>query len=197
MSFGGGDSEAKRSAIDYAYAAGVTLIAAAGNAGCRCISYPAAYQTVLAISAFDHNDNMALFSSYGYWIDVASPGVSIYSTYFDDRYATKSGTSMAAPHVCGVAGLILSKNPSFSHEEVRQVLRISADDVDVIGWDIRSGHGRINADNSLKIFDAAETNPEIIKKTKKIIQDIDPDAWNELLRVEFERRIGNLQIIYG
>ena len=151
MSFGGSSSSTLQNAIDYAHAAGVILIAAAGNDSGTYLSYPAGYDSVLAVSAFDHNDNKASFSTYGHWIDVAAPGVSIYSTYFDDTYATFSGTSMAAPHVCGVAGLILSHNPPFSNEEVRQILRVSADDVSTTGWDEESGYGRINAYNALQI----------------------------------------------
>jgi len=150
-SFSGPGSSTLKDATDYAYSEGVTLIASAGNDYGKYLKYPAGYDTVLAISAFDHNDNKANFSTYGHWIDVAAPGASIYSTYFDDTYATFSGTSMAAPHVCGVAGLILSKNPAFSNEEVRQVLRVSADDVSTLGWDEESGYGRINAYNALQI----------------------------------------------
>ena len=58
---------------------------------------------------------------------------------------------MAAPQVCGVAGLILSHNPAFSNKEVRQVLRISADDVSTAGWDEQAGYGRLNAFNALQI----------------------------------------------
>ncbi len=151
MSFGGGDSETIQDAINYASAAGVILIASAGNGGCNCLQYPAAYDTVLSISSFDHNDVKASSSNYGDWIDVAAPGVDIYSTFANGTYAFSSGTSMAAPQVCGVAGLILSNNPGFSREEVRQILRVSADDVSSAGWDEQSGYGRINAFNALQI----------------------------------------------
>jgi len=152
MSFGGSSSsDTMKHAIDGAYALGLTLIAAAGNSGCRCINYPAGYDTVIAVSAFNHHDTKAYFSNYGYWIDVAAPGEDITSTVFDNTYAIYSGTSMAAPHVCGVAGLILSKNPDFTHEEVRQALRVSADDVASAGLDEQSGYGRINAFKALQL----------------------------------------------
>jgi len=202
MSFSGPGSRTLKDAIDYAYSAGVTLIASAGNDYGKYLNYPSGYNTVLAISAFDHNDNKAYFTTYGHWIDVAAPGVSIYSTYFDDTYATFSGTSMAAPHVCGVAGLILSNNPAFSNEEVRQVLRVSADDVSTLGWDEESGYGRINAYNTLQISSAcvAKINTpslnERIKGTADIIgtasgtnfqyyevyygQEITPASWTQI-----------------
>ena len=85
MSFGGGASETIQDAIDYASAAGVILIASAGNnSPCNCIQYPAAYDSVLAVSSFDHNDEKAGSSNFGNWIDVAAPGVSIYSTFVNN-----------------------------------------------------------------------------------------------------------------
>ena len=113
MSFGGGTSETITSAIDYANASGVILIASAGNSGCNCIQYPAAFDSVLAVSSFDHNDVIAGSSNFGSWVDIAAPGVSIYSTYANNSYQFLSGTSMAAPQVCGVAGLILSILPDY------------------------------------------------------------------------------------
>ena len=81
---------------------------------------PCSYDSVLSISSFDHNDLKAGSSNFGDWIDLGAPGVSIYSTYVNNTHQFLSGTSMAAPQVCGVAGLILSHNPGFSREEVRQ-----------------------------------------------------------------------------
>jgi subtilisin family serine protease len=58
-------------------------------------------------------------SNYGFWVAIGAPGTAIYSTLFDDTYASWSGTSMAAPHVAGLAGLILSRTPTFTNDEVR------------------------------------------------------------------------------
>jgi len=153
MSFIGSASQTIKNAIDYAYSEGVTLIAAAGNSNTVSMQFPAAYDEVIAVSATDHNDDKAYFSNYGSWIDVAAPGVNVYTTAFNNTYSSYSGTSMAAPYVCGVAGLILSRNPLLTHDQVRQVLRFSADDIGTIGWDQYFGYGRVNAHVGLQIED--------------------------------------------
>lgn len=95
-------------AIIAAKNAGITVVAAAGNSG-GAVSYPAAYPEAIAVSATDKNNIIAYFSSRGSEIDIAAPGVSIYSTYKGIGYATLSGTSMAAPHVVAVAALVISQ----------------------------------------------------------------------------------------
>jgi thermitase len=117
MSLGGGGSSTLESAVNYAWGKGVVLAAAAGNSGTSDPLYPAFYDNVIAVAATDHNDAKASFSNYGAWVDVAAPGVNILSTAPDHRnriwgsgvkYAMGSGTSMATPHVAGVAGLVWS-----------------------------------------------------------------------------------------
>ena len=146
MSFGSNSySQSQKDAIDYADSLGVVLIASAGNDGAASRKYPAAYDRVIAVSASDDDDQLAASSNYGSCIEVAAPGVGIYSTVFDDSYVTWSGTSASAPFVSGLAALILSKDPSLSAEEVRQSIRVSADDTGDAGWDEYFGYGRINA----------------------------------------------------
>jgi len=143
MSWGGyGISKAIKEAIDYAYAKGVVLIAAAGNSDIHLKSYPAGFDNVIAVAATDIGDAKAGFSNYGSWIDIAAPGVDVLSTMFNDTYASWSGTSMSAPFVAGLAALILSKNSTFSNEEVRNILRSTTDPVIS---DKYVGLGRINA----------------------------------------------------
>jgi subtilisin family serine protease len=149
-------------AINYAYAKGAVIVFAAGNDGCECISYPAAGENTIAVSATNSTDQHASFTTYGPWIDVAAPGVDILSLRYGDmygdgvhnvtdKYYIASGTSMAAPHVAGLASLILSKHPEFTNDEVLQVIRQSADDIESPGWDLYSGYGRINVEKALKI----------------------------------------------
>jgi thermitase len=97
------------SAVQYAYGKGATLVCAAGGSNASTPSYPAYYSECVAVAATDQNDNKASFSSYGTWVDTSAPGVSIYSTYWDNTYATLSGTSMATAHVSGLAGLLYSQ----------------------------------------------------------------------------------------
>ena len=85
---------------------------AAGNENTMQPSYPAAFSKVLSVAAVSYTGQRAPFSNYGDYIDVAAPGVQIPSTYFNQQYAALSGTSMASPHVAGLAGLLLSVNPN-------------------------------------------------------------------------------------
>ncbi|MCL7412234.1 MAG: S8 family peptidase [ANME-2 cluster archaeon] len=103
------DSQALHNAIDNAYDSGVLLVAAGGNANGGSVRYPAAYDSVIAVTATDADDHLARFSPIGQEIELAAPGVGIYST-IRGGYGIMDGTSMAAPHVTGVAALILSSD---------------------------------------------------------------------------------------
>jgi subtilisin family serine protease len=144
MSWGSsGVSQIILDAIDYSYSKGAILVAAAGNYNTYVNFYPASYDNVIAVAATNHNDNRAGFSNYGSWVDVAAPGVDIYSTLFNDTYEAWSGTSMSTPTVSGLVGLILSKNPNFTQDEVLTIIRSTTDSVNYTAHYI--GTGRINA----------------------------------------------------
>ena len=116
-----------RDAIDYAYARGVLLIAAAGNERSRDTIYPAGYRKVIAVAATDQNKQRFYQSNFGASIDIGAPGNVILSTQIGNRYRRLTGTSMATPHVSGVAALILSKRPNLTHDEARQIILTTAD----------------------------------------------------------------------
>jgi len=150
MSWGGyGYSQLIYEAIQYAYDAGVLLVAAAGNDGTNLKLYPAAYEEVIAVTATDINDQKAWWSNFGEWVELAAPGVDIYSTV-PWGYEYLSGTSMAAPHVAGVAALALSRFPNSSREWLRLWLRYATDDLGASGFDVYYGYGRINARKSVE-----------------------------------------------
>lgn len=134
------------SAINYAQGRGVVVVAAAGNNGSSAPFYPAFYSDVIAVASTDMFDNLAPSSDYGDWVDVAAPGGNIYSTLPNNRYASLSGTSMASPHVAGLAGLVFSRvadtnGNGFLNDEVRACIQGNADSIGISGI----GSGRINA----------------------------------------------------
>lgn len=158
-------SSALEEACNAAYEAGLVLVAAAGNEGdgdpsTTEISYPAAFDSVIAVGATDEYDNVADFSNTGEYLELAAPGVNILSTMptyrvwlniaygVSEDYAELSGTSMACPHVAGVAALIIAANPGISNVEVRQILQQTADDVNGDGWDSAYGYGLVDADEA-------------------------------------------------
>lgn len=140
-------------AIRYAYKNDVTLIAAAGNDNVNTPMYPAAYEEVIAVSAVDEHRHKAIFSNYGEHIDVAAPGEHIPSTYLDNSYVMMSGTSMAAPHVAGLAGLIRSIKPELRNDEVADIIRASANDIGPKGVDPYYGHGEIDVVRALQMLE--------------------------------------------
>jgi serine protease len=133
-SFGGGGYDAATAtAVTNAKAHGVIVVAAAGNDGTNIDTnpeYPASYSgdNVIAVAATDSNDKLASFSNYGpNTVDIAAPGVSIYSTLPKGKYGTYSGTSMAAPHVAGAMALVWDAHPTWNYQQVIQAVLKTAD----------------------------------------------------------------------
>lgn len=159
MSLGGSsDSSDLHAAVIHAYNMGIVIVAAAGNSGdgnpsTTEISYPAAYAEVIAVGATDANDNFASWSNSGPYLEVAAPGVSIYSTYKGGTYKTLSGTSMACPHVAGLVALIIAVKGKMSvgtfgdtgTSTIRGYLHTTALDLGTSGWDSAFGYGLIQA----------------------------------------------------
>ncbi len=140
-------SEAMEKACDYAYENGVVVVAAAGNLS-WWVAYPAAYDSVVAVGALNADDSRADFSGIGSELELMAPGVHIWSTY-PGAYKQLSGTSMAAPHVAGLAGLIVSMTDT-TPEQARAMMIQGADDLGTPGHNDEYGHGRINIYNTLK-----------------------------------------------
>jgi thermitase len=157
LSLGGSvKSRVLENAVNYAWNKGVIVVAAAGNSANISKTYPAAYARVIAVAATDNNDKKASFSSHGYrWVDVAAPGVNIYSTFPNHTYTINkslgydfaSGTSMATPMTAATAALIWSTSYGTSASSVRSRLESTADKISGTGkfW----SKGRINAQRAV------------------------------------------------
>ncbi len=144
MSFGTASySQLFKDALQTAHNQGMLLIAASGNDGTNQILYPAGYDDVIAVGATDNLNNRASFSNYGDKLELVAPGVDINSTTLGNTYAVAQGTSLAAPHVAGVAALIWSYNRSLTNDQVRAKLDNDALDLGVAGKDDYYGYGLV------------------------------------------------------
>ncbi len=171
MSMGGSSpSTPLQDAVNYVYAHGLIVVAAAGNSyqEGNPTSYPAAFPHVIAVAASDDQDGHASYSNTGGYIDVAAPGGDptgsddanprhwIMSTYWrgaaaaggaapQAAYERHAGTSMAAPHVAGLAALVWSRHPEWTNDQVEWAIESTAYDAGEEGWDEVFGYGRIDA----------------------------------------------------
>lgn len=143
---------------------GVIVIAASGNESTSAPFYPAAYDRVISVSATNRNGDLASYSNFGSTIDVAAPGgdfavdPGVISTWGDDSgsstistFGTLQGTSMAAPHIAGVAALMKSADEELTHDEFRTML-VAGDlttDIGSAGKDNSFGYGLIDAEKSV------------------------------------------------
>jgi len=126
------------------------------------VSYPAGFNTgIIAVGATDDHDHVADFSAQGPHIDVAAPGVEIWSTNFNDGYIDLSGTSMATAFVSGLASLLKGFNTNLANDDIEQIIRLTSDDANAAegfpGFDNRIGAGRINALTALQALQAPNT----------------------------------------
>ncbi len=146
--------ESMHEAVIRARDAGIVQVAAAGNDATKPVIYPAAYPEVIAVSATNSNNVIASWSSRGPEVDLAAPGVSIYSTYKGTGYATLSGTSMASPHVAGAAALLLNTpvgsndangSGGWDPNEIQTRLQATSVELGAIGFDPLYGWGLVNA----------------------------------------------------
>ncbi|WP_431802784.1 S8 family peptidase [Halobacillus andaensis] len=152
MSLGGSiGSSTLEQAVDNADDSGILVVAAAGNEGSfgpfNTIGYPAKYDSAMAVGAVDGDNNVASFSSRGEELEVMAPGVDVLSSVPGDSYEEFDGTSMASPHVAGVAALVLADDLSLSNDEVRTILNETATP---LGDSFDYGNGLVNAEEAVQ-----------------------------------------------
>lgn len=193
-------SESLQQMVDRAYAEGITVVGSAGNSqtikdendnvvyvpiDTYTINYPAKYDSVIAVAAVDANNVRGAFSSVGAEVEIAAPGVNVYSTYVNNGtpvYATSSGTSQAAPHVSGMIALLKQKNPGMTNVQLREEIRKYAMDLGSAGRDTEYGYGSVTFNRSLDQTPPANvTNLQVTGKTDSTISL----TWNNPISSDF------------
>jgi len=144
LSYGGIQYSTIDAAASYLRSRGGLLFMSAGNSGAEFASYPD-YTSFIGVGATDQNNDRANFSNWGKFVDVVAPGVSIRTTYPNNRYVNYSGTSFSAPLTAGIAALMVAANPSISVEQIENGLFSTATDIGSNGDDDVFGHGLVNA----------------------------------------------------
>ena len=134
-----------RDAVAYAIGGGAIVVAASGNTGTAGVAVPARWPEVLAVGSLDLFDTPSGSTAVGPQVDMAAPGVTIYSCVGTAQSDFKSGTSMAAPFVSGTLGLMRAAAPRLTAAQLEEQLRLSCVDVSNAGFDERTGWGRIDA----------------------------------------------------
>jgi subtilisin len=151
MSLGGGGAPAALEAMcNAAFNAGVLLVAAAGNSGpgMNTVGQPGKYKNVIAVSAIDSANVIANFSSRGPEVELSAPGVQVLSTIPGGGFGTKSGTSMACPHLSGGAAVVWGAHRFATNVQIWNLLASAADNLGPPGWDPEYGYGRLDVDQA-------------------------------------------------
>jgi subtilisin family serine protease len=167
---GPSDSSVLRDAIEVATQSGKLVVAAAGNYSSSSPVYPASYPEVVAVAALSQTNSRASFSNYGSWVDISAPGVNLTTTGFtksgtDTYNPSFTGTSAAAPVVSGVAMLLFSAHPTWTVEQVRSHLLLTARSIDAENPDYigQLGAGLVDAQNAVYFGDISP--PRIVSAT--------------------------------
>ena len=163
-SWGGGR---RSNALEDAIAnSGAIFVASAGNTGKSKANFPAGFglDNIISVAATDHNDGLWSSSSYGTsWVDLGAPGVDVLSSVPNDDYGFFTGTSMACPHVSGVAALLMANNPGLTNAEIKDQILNSVDLLPSLEGMVLTG-GRLNARAALGApeFPEDTTAPDVV-----------------------------------
>jgi subtilisin family serine protease len=157
LSLGGSAySAGLENAVLYAYGNNVLMAASSGNTGSNFVLYPARFPQVIAVGASNMSNQPASFSNYGPEVDLAAPGDFIYST-LPGGYGFRTGTSMSAPHVSGLASILFGYVTSA--DSVRGIIESTALDIGPVGWDDYSGAGLIQMDAAIALVVPSLSTP--------------------------------------
>jgi serine protease len=183
---GSSGSTTLQNACVYAWNNGVLVVCAAGNSGSSSPEYPAAYSVCMSVSATNYLDQLANYSNYGSTIDISAPGGDgndyngdgyidgvLQNTFSgsSEGYYFYTGTSMAAPHVAGVAALCKAADPTLTNAEIRDILETTAVDLGASGWDQYFGHGMVDAYAAVQEAQGGtipDTDPPVISNVNAV-----------------------------
>ena len=153
-------------AVAYADARGCVLVGAAGNSGALGSYYPAALKTVISVAGLGQEKQLYSDSNFGATVDIAAPGEEISSTYLNGGYQNRSGTSMAAAHVSGVASLLRAANPDYTNREVSEILIATAEPLFIsvlVGAGSLDAYAALTASTEITAqIDAHQMPPQIV-----------------------------------
>jgi subtilisin len=172
-----------KEAYDIAYGAGIVNVAAAGNTG-KCaillsdtVTYPARYESVIAVGAVDSSNTRACFSSTGSAVELSAPGVSITSTVPGTGTASYNGTSMASPHVAGTVALLLGAGATGAQARTR--MRDTAMELGATGKDVQYGYGLVQAHSALQSYLGSPDEPDaVVMSVKSVSYKLDRTKRN-------------------
>ncbi|KUP31693.1 S8 family peptidase [Bacillus halotolerans] len=195
------DSQILHDAMDKSYEKGVLLVAASGNEGNgKPVNYPAAYSSVVAVSATDQHNQLAAFSTTGNQVEFSAPGTDITSTYLHQYYATGSGTSQATPHAAAMFALLKQRDPGNTNVQLRALMQKNIVDLGITGRDQQFGYGliRYKAQQADKAYAAAE---QAVKKAEQTKTQADIDKAKKLVsklpnssaKKALQKRLDNVQ----
>ncbi len=178
--------------IDYAIQNGVVVVAASGNDGCNCISYPARYPAVIAVGATNSSNTLASFSSYGSQLDLVAPGVNLCSTVWTNSSPTGlnacglNGTSFSSPLVAGAAAILLSQNPTLTPAQISASLTGTATKLSVMNnanFTNLYGYGHLNTFTALNDVSTTSSIGSPLSASRISLAELD----TELVDYEYDK----------
>ncbi len=145
LSLGGtGGSTVLKNAVEYARSKGSLVVAAVGNEGVGGVSYPAKFDNVIGVTSVDANGRQSSFANYGEGVDIAAPGVGVYTAWEDEALVAFSGTSSATAFVSGALASEISRNPNLSNDQVVDLIYKYSNESEKPGFDEFTGNGILN-----------------------------------------------------
>jgi subtilisin family serine protease len=145
------------------YNSGILLVAAADNGGGTAYAYPASYDSVISVAAVNQNNVVASFSQQNDKVELAAPGVTVYSTWNNGGYVYMSGTSMATPHVSAAAAVVWSSDRTKTNAEIRSVLQETALDLGTPGRDNAYGYGLVRTKQAYESLNQIPTSVDLAR----------------------------------